>query len=420
MIERMRHLRFAVILGLGSLVVGLGCSSAGGGGGGDSGSGNSSNAGTGGSLPGVGGGGGIVTGSGGSGGISTGSGGQGGDCQSQEVHFDPKITTVFVLVDRSSSMTEAMAWAPLRQGTLQVIQELQGDIRFGFGAYTGAIGGTCPLYDTVAANLNNHDAIAALYNSLEPPTQPKGETPTMLGLAAAQQALTAATEPEGEKYILLVTDGEPDYCADGNPLCPADAVVYHLQELYTQGIGTFVMGIQAVSSPISAGSLQAFANAGVGQPVATLDPSRNIYQECFNGGDPNAAGWKTEFAAAGRTTDQTLGIYSPTGGTAEVFRPDDQSNTTSLAEKIRAVVSSVSKSCIFDIESGIRINLANTQLLGQSNITIEGMPVAMDAVNGWTMNSETQLEFHGAACELWRQDSSMNLYFGFPCESVIE
>src|SRR6187402_1505701 len=82
-------------------------------------------------------------------------------CQHVAVNFVPKIPNVFVLVDRSDSMftpdntTQVVSWNPLKAGVLDVIDQLQADVKFGFGAFTGQQGGKCPIFDTIAPALNN-------------------------------------------------------------------------------------------------------------------------------------------------------------------------------------------------------------------------------------------------------------------------
>src|SRR5947208_3894911 len=78
-------------------------------------------------------------------------------CQQESFTFDPKIPTVFVLVDQSGSMFGCIskngaldapngrecanhadtAWYPLRDGVLQVMSQLQDKVRFGFSSFGG-------------------------------------------------------------------------------------------------------------------------------------------------------------------------------------------------------------------------------------------------------------------------------------------
>jgi hypothetical protein len=59
-------------------------------------------------------------------------------CPHYAVTFVPKIPIVYVLADRSGSEFTGTTpeWVPLRTATLSVIQSLQTEVAFGFGAYT--------------------------------------------------------------------------------------------------------------------------------------------------------------------------------------------------------------------------------------------------------------------------------------------
>ena len=351
--------------------------------------------------------------------------GQAPACQSAQVVFEPKIPTVFVLVDRSGSMfrAEPKPWEPLKAAVLDTIQSLQAEIRFGFGAFTGEVN-DCPMFDSVNADFNNHAAIQGLYDSLKEPA--KGETPTMLVLSQVRDLLTADLT-DGPKYVLFVTDGDPDYCGDGNALCPIDGVVYRLQQLAAAGIKTFVFGLQTTQSDIPLSTLQAFANAGAGEPVGYLERQGrvvmpvNIYDECSPGGDPNAAGWRADYLAAGHTiapgarteTTPALGVYSAVGGTATVFQPDP-AKQAELAAQVRSVVSNT-KSCTFDLQGQIKVDLARAN---QGRVVIDGAPVPYEPASGWRMLTETELELVGSACQSWRNTGKV-IDFDFPCEIII-
>src|SRR5690606_35675187 len=188
-------------------------------------------------------------------------------CQQAAREFVPNIPTVYLLVDRSGTMFDLIdnnvsAWTALRGGVLDVMRELEGSVRFGFAAFSGAnIGAqTCDLQvPAVPPKLNNYADIAALYEPLEGPSgaQQKG-TPTALAIEEIAQQLRADTATIGDKYILFVTDGEPDYCDDGNQLCPPDSVVGLLQRLAS--------GVDATGAPATPIRTLVF---GVSSPTAT-------------------------------------------------------------------------------------------------------------------------------------------------------
>jgi hypothetical protein len=380
-----------------------------------------------------------------------------GACQSLQVMFEPKIPTVYLLVDRSGSMFDCISttnveascptladttWAKLRDGILPVVQSLEAQVRFGFATISGSnpsMGGTCPMSSLVMPAFNNHAAIAAQYNNQ--PAAPnstqggvKWETPTAQMLQMIGGQLTADTTPGG-KYILFVTDGEPDYCGDGNLLCPPDSVIWRLQQLKQMEITTIVFGVMATAiQSLPPGVLDAFANAGAGEP--TVAPLRDnstrledFFDQCFNMGAPNVndapGGWTADFlsvpANASCATDRnpcrgrTLGTYSPTKGPTTPYRPD-VTNQQALINQLAAALSGV-KSCVFDL-SQFRINTAR---LAEATVKIEGNTVPLDATstNGWNMNSPTQLELFGPACTTWRAPNTDTIDFGFPCDIIV-
>lgn len=361
-------------------------------------------------------------------------GANGGACQQAEVVFTPKYPAVFILVDRSGSMfdqqTDAAgmqyrAWDRLKAAALPVIQQLQAEIRFGFGAFTGQNGGSCPDFPTISPELNNYAKISELYQPLDKPTNTADkETPTGLVLPKVGEVLWA-DPTEGSRYVLFITDGEPDYCDDGNGLCPPDSVVYRLQQLAAgkdsaggvhDSIKTFVLGLKSSLSTVSDASLQAWANAGQGQPVAlwgqaASDPNA-MYDQC-NG----VPGWKADFTATGKPAErgQTVGTYAATGGTAKVYRPEAGDQTT-LTNEIAALVNNV-KTCTFDLQGKIKVDLAKQ---GEGKVSIDGNVVAYDAAaaNGWHMVTETQLELSGTACDDWRA-TGKKIDFDFPCDIIV-
>ncbi|MEO8214536.1 MAG: vWA domain-containing protein, partial [Myxococcales bacterium] len=437
--------RSAMLLSCAALLLAPGCAKvsppAGAGTGSSSGTGGNQGTGTGGVAgPGTGG----FVGRGDDGGLIASDAG-GTVCQEGNYKSVPQIPTVFIVVDQSGSMFKCRtsggqmdstgkecanhadtSWYPMRDGVLTVVSKLQDQVRFGFAAFTGEIGDAmCPVLSPVAPLINNQMAIATKYNGLVAPK--KGETPTRKALEQVAALLKADTT-EGEKFILFITDGEPDYCDDGNSLCAPDSVVGELQTLATGGIKTLVMGISSPLTTISDAVLQAFANAGGKQPV--LPPLRPgtpnlnaIYDECNF-----VAGWKADFAATGKVGMHqndpagpwsTIGDYVTTGGgTATVYKPD-VSNQTALVNEIARALSGV-KSCTFDLNNlnGKKLTVDQT-MLDKVAVKVQDMPVALDATNGWRMNSASELELVGSACTNWRMPQNMNIDIQIPCAAII-
>ena len=341
-------------------------------------------------------------------------------CQEGGQQFVPKVPTVVLLVDRSGTMFKDAGnpWGTLRDGVLEVVQSLNEDVRFGFVAVTGEqAAGMCPLLDEVAPADKNYDAVAAKYKSLVAPV--KGESPGMRGIERASDILAADTSP-GDKYILFVTDGEQDYCDDGDFACPTDSVVFHLQETAAKGFKTFIFGLPMKSDDAQSQArypsvLQAFADAGMGLAVAPVLPPGgtaplNIFYNC-----QGVANWKAEAMAAGRPDMQPLGTYSAASGGAKVFTPG--ADASALKEEIAKVLAGV-KSCTFDLGGDIKVVQS---LLSEATVDIDGTAVPLDATgtNGWHMPTPTQIELVGDACTKWRMPSSKNINWGFPCKLFV-
>jgi hypothetical protein len=368
----------------------------------------------------------------GSGGTSSpsGSGGSGtgmdGGCYQATETFLPTTPTVFVLVDRSGSefMNSTTGnYFTLRAATLQVIQMLQSQIRFGLGVFHGDHGtGACvPDFETVPIGMNNYDQIAAKYNSLGMPTTGKIDTPCFAVMPMVKKALTDdAAVSDGPKYMLFVTDGETDFCDDGEAVCPTDAVTWAIQDMYaaTPPIGTLVIGLPSSMNTITATALQNFANAGAGQLPTIPQPNSgqvftgmNLYNDCFNGEPP----WKTAWMGLGKAALTPMATYGTPTMNAQVFTPSAVSQQA-LADQISAALQTV-KSCTFDLAAE-KIKVDLTQL-GKAGVTIQGQSIPLSDTNGWHMLNDTQLELTGSACTTWKNPNTDTIHFDFPCDIII-
>jgi hypothetical protein len=372
-------------------------------------------------------------------------------CQEGNYKYVPQIPTVYLMVDRSGSMFDCIStsnvepsctnaadtpWTKLKTGVLTVVEALQKEVRFGFASFTGTnprMGGMCPMIDKVAPKLDNYAAIKAVYDGLAfgPNTTESGkkfETPASQSLGLIGGDLMADTT-EGAKYILYVTDGEPDYCGDGQALCPPDGVVGALQKLKTAGISTIVFGIKSmIAQDLPVGVLEAFANAGAGEP--TVAPLRganakieDLYDQCYNTGAPAddaAGGWTREFVATGKPAmrGQTIGTYSATAGPTLPYRPD-VANQAMLVNQLSAALSGV-KSCTFNLNSleGKMLKVDPTQP-GLITVQVQGTAVPLDATNGWRLNGTSELELLGSACSNWRMPQNTDIKIQIPCAIIV-
>jgi hypothetical protein len=355
-------------------------------------------------------GGGFIGGESGSGNMFGGSsgpdlgGGQG--CNQLTIAFESTTPTALIVVDRSSSQWDGEPnenWDPVKQGLINVIEQVQNDINIGLFTYTGQnpqaqnVVATCPELipapSTVTFSKGNAGAIRDALNAVQKPSY-KGETPTAMAIDAAIPLLAAAPAG-GEKFILLVTDGDPDFCNDGDQICPMDAVVAAVQKAKAQNIGTTVFGLQRNGVALSGQHLQDVANAGAGLPVA--QPIQRL--EDFQG----------------RCQGPALGTYAPMGGggTASFFQAN-ATNQQALADALDQVIAGI-RSCTFELAGAVKVDLNRA---AQANISIDATPLAYGDPNGWRMVSETQVEIMGAGCAQLKDKATQRVDFDFPCEIV--
>lgn len=324
-------------------------------------------------------------------GSGSGNGGVGGGCQHFDVVFEPQTPSVLVVVDRSGSMFDGGYWEPLKTAVLNVIMNVQDKVQFGLLTFTGIAGQQCPLITETDIALQNYGVIQAAYEAASTKPGAKLETPTGVTLNETAVPKLLDMAAPGGKYIVFVTDGEPDRCDDGAPECARDDVVGAVQSARAKGITTFVFGLGTAAF---AQHLQDVANAGAGEPVAS--PGDGAMYTCFGGDWANAKG-----------------TYSPAGGAAKYFTPDP-TDAKALETELSAAIAGT-KSCSFDLQGKIEVNLDKAS---EGKVLIDGAPVPYDPQNGWSMESSTVLVLAGAACEQLKT-ATQGISVDFPCDILV-
>jgi hypothetical protein len=276
-------------------------------------------------------------------------GGTGLECPQLEEVLVPQIPTFQLVIDQSGSMEEDFGgvtrWEAVEStlvGNDGVVTQLQSSIRFGASFYDNPMLGSCPDVLTLPAQLDAADELADLFAS----EQPGGDTPTGESIELITSELLEDTW-EGEKVIVLATDGEPDTCAIPEPMNEADTdmvrgvAVDAVAAAYEAGIRTFVI---SVGPEIAEEHLQDLANAGVGVQDG-----------------------------------------------ADFYVAND---TASLVAAFDAIVSGL-RPCTFPLESPLPAAAAPS-----CSLTVNDEPVAYDDPDGWIVREdEVTLELQGAACD---------------------
>ncbi|HEY3256980.1 MAG TPA: vWA domain-containing protein, partial [Polyangiaceae bacterium] len=243
--------------------------------------------------------------------------------------------------------------------------------RFGLALYTSDKGfgpgmppKTCPIITAVPPALNNYAAIAAKYL----PDDWKGDTPTGESVDAAVKILDGVSE-EGPKAIVLATDGEPDSCADPNPVNAAGSEaarqlsVSAVQNAFKKQISTFVI---SVGNQVGEDHLRAVANAGQGLAV-DVDTKNRFYLA---------------------------------------------NNQADLAAAFDTIVGGV-RSCVFALDGTVDDTRAGT-----GTVILDGKSLIYQDKDGWRMTAPSMLELQGAACAAIKSGDH-DLKIDFPCGVII-
>ncbi len=284
--------------------------------------------------------------------VGTGSGGH-YECPELDEVLLPQVPTFQLVVDRSGSMDEDFGgvsrWDAMVEtliGGDGVVTRLQSDIRFGLTLYSNDMM-MCPTVDSLGPQLDAEDEISAALGA----TMPEGDTPTGESLQLATELVLADTW-EGEKVLVLATDGEPDTCAIPDPMgAEVDEVrgvaVDAVTAAYEAGIRTFVI---SVGQELAEEHLQDLANAGIG----------------VGDGDPPAEFWIAN-------------------------------DTDSLVAAFDAIVAGI-RPCDFDLDKPLAADLAPS-----CTVTVNDMAVGYQDANGWDLSDETTLSLSGTACDAIQQ-----------------
>jgi hypothetical protein len=274
---------------------------------------------------------------------------------------------VELLIDQSGSMNENFMgktrWAAMRDalvGTGGVVETLESSVVFGATLYTSRDGAApCPRLTAVNRSLDNLAGIRTMIDS----NTWDDETPTGESLAAVASTFPAPSDG-APRVIVVVTDGEPDTCAQPNPNPTAAsqaATVNAATAAYNSGISVYIL---SVGADVSDAHLQKVANAGVGQNVDT--------------------------------------------GTAPFYKANNQAQLTSAVQTII----SGAISCDLDLDGQILPDAGPT-----GDVRLNGTQLTYPTE--WEIVDDNTIRILGAACTQLKNGSNPQLTASFPCGSVI-
>lgn len=343
-------------------------------------------------------------------------------CIDLDVDFTPQVPTVLLLIDRSGSMTAgdgfgAAVKAAVDDGTYElgmcpdvrqnnqnvnpndwrwnvvrdvlmnpdkgIVKPLEDRVRFGLSLYSSNNGRIkpppsgmpdapveldpnkeCPVLIQVPIALDNHAAMLEKFKCSDLGV----DTPTGESLIAAADTLKSFKEA-GPKVIVLATDGEPDTCdcPNFNGRVPdeckaagaADAVraevVATAQKIHGDDITIHVINVSTPSLVPLQQHLSEVADAGGGNVYPGFSPGAlsDAFEDIING----------------------------------------------------------ARSCVIDLDGEIAHGKE-----ADGTITLDGVELALDDPDGWQVNSPSQIELLGDACETIKSGQH-DISIKFPCDS---
>ena len=277
-------------------------------------------------------------------------------CEAVTVAIDELRPAVTLVVDQSLSMrtrypddqSPATRWSivggALFDPTNGVVKNFESSVRFGIAFFTSR-GGMCPILNQVPARTHNYVALNGLYQSL----RPFGDTPTGDALQQIVSELQKAPS-QAPRSIVLVTDGNPDTCAQPNPDEGQPEAVAAAQRAYESGIDLYVLGI---SNDIAGQNLQQLANAGKGRAIDLV--------------------WGVDADAA-----------QPYQASSNV-----QGLTAQLGEILNRI-----PLCEVRLQRDVALGEAST-----AEVLLDGQPLSYSATDGYLLKDPRHLEIVGSACE---------------------
>ncbi len=276
-------------------------------------------------------------------------------CEAVTVSIDELRPALTLVVDQSLSMnfrypddqSPATRWSlvgdALFDPTYGVVKQFEASVRFGIAFFT-SFGSNCPILNEVQAQTRNYAALNMLYQSLAP----SGDTPTGDALQQVVSELQKIPS-QGPRSILLVTDGNPDTCAQPNPDDGQPQAVAAAQRAFESGIDLYVLGI---SSGIAGENLQQLANAGLGRPIDSV------------------WGVDAEAAQPFQASDNVLGL------------------TAQLADVLNRI-----PLC----EVRLKRDVAASEL-HSGQVLLDGQPLGYDLKDGFVLKDSRHLAIVGKAC----------------------
>lgn len=333
-------------------------------------------------------------------------------CGNEPFGADAVPPNILLVIDRSGSMADTPdgfgsdKWSAMKAAVDTALASVQDDVALGLELYpTG--GDACGVEAASALSvpvMPGRQALPDITSALDGAT-PGGATPTAAALTSALDYFTdgPGRDLEGDRFVLLATDGGPNCNADAT--CDADRCTVNLDGACPAAVDnccdSSMAGADAEVGCLDAGetllAIDALAAADIETFVIGI-PGSEVYQSSLDafaeaGGRPNPDAPPSYFAA------------TATGGGV--------GGLTGILERITAAVI---RTCSLQLAS-------EPPDRNRLNVEVDGETVPQFGADGWELTDDTDpptLVLKGATCDRIEQEGvdSVNVVFG--CPTVVE
>jgi hypothetical protein len=342
-----------------------------------------------------------------------------GECGSSAVEASFRTPNMLVVIDKSGSMADDFGggnkWEAMKQALDAALSAAAERIAFGLELYPFPNDPSQPISLNCGDRCCEHasgegainvpiesggTAVPKILNALND-TSPGGGTPTAVALERALEYFTqgAGANLQGDRYVLLATDGGPNCnelndCADEDPTLTCTAVMDgNCPDEDCCALGTTASRQQCLDDAETLAQIEALKAAGIATFVVGI-PGTEAYRTQLN-----------RFAEAGGVPQQ--------GGTDSYFAVDDTAGlTTVFTEITRQLVRSCDIQLVANPPDLKKINVA-------VNCTV--IPPSTPDGSGWSVDENTQpntVVLSGPVCNWVQTQGVERVDILFGCQTV--
>lgn len=345
-----------------------------------------------------------------------------GDCGAQTVAARVRHPNMLIVLDKSGSTTSQPAgfnvsiWEGLKSALSSALDGAKDHVAFGLDLFPAPTDPSKPIpydcQDTCCQMPNTPDltvpiadgtvSVPKILDALNA-TQPGGGTPTAAALARAYAYFTTGpgSTLDGDKYVMLATDGGPN--CNPNLDCSTDP-------------SHCTLNLEGSCMPAGTNCC---ANKSFGEAclddLATIDQLNKLASagiKTFVVGIPGSEAYSTyldKFATAGQETNPN--------GPPLYYRVDASGGVTGLTKVFTDITTQLVTSCEIPLDTPPKdpgkVNVAiNCQVIGSSGT---------DGTDGWTLDQSSDPEkivLQGTLCRWVQQQGAQRVDIVFGCPTV--